>query len=166
MEPVFYILAFVAYFIYRIWLESQKLKKQAREQAEKLPPPPVAVPAVTKKKVEMVSRTTVIRKHEAPSGRDEFKQREVTRKPEQKHLQKKSTGRIKPDAESRSLETVFSEAEEAEKYEMTERKAMEDEHLSPYALAKKGVNPYASLLKNPQSVKTAFVLSQILERKY
>lgn len=46
----------------------------------------------------------------------------------------------------------------------TERK--KDQHFAPYQITKRAISPYAKLLKNKDSFKQAFILSEILNKKY
>jgi hypothetical protein len=47
-----------------------------------------------------------------------------------------------------------------------DRVALADEHFTPYSIKTKSTNEYVEMLKNASSVKKAFVMAEILKRKY
>ncbi|MFN3404179.1 MAG: hypothetical protein ACK40G_08815 [Cytophagaceae bacterium] len=69
------------------------------------------------------------------------------------------------DEELLAEQTVKSHYERGLAYK-NDRISLPDEHLEHYTTPKTFINPYAAMLKNPQTLKQAIVLSTIMERKY
>lgn len=173
METLIYIAIGIAYFIYQVMKESRKLKEQAQPKDQELPAPPVPVKPIISERVpektESVKRMERERAKKPPLSFDdilqEYEKKHHGRPARSEKLIKEKHKELTKEVAVQTLEKIESELETAKEI-LKERVPLADEHLNPYKLAKKGQNPYAALLKNPQSLRTAVVLSEILNKKY
>jgi hypothetical protein len=69
------------------------------------------------------------------------------------------------DEEDRAVDKMRKDREAAENLKK-DRIGLENEHLAPYSLSSDKSNKYAEMLRNPESLKAAFIAGEILRRKF
>ncbi len=155
-----YILAAVAYFLFSAWRKAFKATDEEAEakpqpmKEKKLPPKPVT-PAAPSTSFEDILRELQPKleraKEQAQTIREQIK-------PEQANPVI-SYEAVKPKAVS--LEEAANSRESTRRME-----ELRKQNFKPYAIQQPEVSPYAKLLRNPNSVREAFILSEIFQRKY
>lgn len=171
MENIYYILLALAYFVYQIVKENKKAQEQQKKKMEQQKTAPAS--STLNERIRPVSNTPVPneeREEEMPVSLEdifrEFKrevqtQKEVPRQAYQEPINEKRalfTEKAEPIKEGIEHESVVLKIKTAEDEKQPDKVWG---FISP-----KVNNPYATFLKNPQGIKTTFVVSEIFNKKY
>ncbi len=146
MENLIYIILGIIFFIVQIYRESEKLKKQSRPRQE---------PHLPERREQGEF---------FPASKKEKPEREVVsrhkRSPETASYRPKNVNESSHSSEHRPAEQQLPVKKENDSVESTAGKTVSSK--------KKTVsdNEYAGMFKNPQSVRGAFIASEIFNRKY
>lgn len=159
METLIYILIGIAFFIFKVIQEAGKQKKDAASKRPARNPQTYTPSKEPQWRTETARDTTANKpakpllkpkgKVEAATSWEELRQVLI-----EAEMQKQS---VKAPIESVNVEPI-SKITESEPEEV-------DEHLMHYKLIKDQKNPYGEILSDHDSLKKAFVLSEILKRR-
>lgn len=167
MSVAIYVLIIVAYFIYKVYKDTQKMKVNSQKKKEQTPTAsssqssPKSFEELLKEFAEQ--RTTDTQQ----STLSESVQKESERKkpveektliptkkvPDTVHKEKKG---IEPVKEKQAVLKKTTEPDSVQK----------DEYLQPYRFHTHKASFYARLLKDPVTLKQAVVLNEVLNRRY
>lgn len=117
---------------------------------------------VPKKETEPFTLEDVLR--EFGTGKENKKVVEEVKKPSYQPLDFEDTKPVVVDYDENLEDEEDTPSLEIKRGEVTI--SGQDSHFDPYLLNKKQENKYAAFLSNPEGLKTAFVVQEILNRKH
>lgn len=170
MESLIYILIGIILFLYQVFKESGKMKKEARKKRPDFEP--LHTPStkeredkyfddLQKKKEDLSRKFEKKRKEvlEPVSFEDLIEEIKGPKRTQKKMVSRQETAPEKPIYKKRITETP-----DLEKI-LPGKDYSSGSRAKIYQLQSDTSNPYASLFKNPESIKQAFIASEIFKRK-
>ncbi|WP_242928056.1 hypothetical protein [Pontibacter vulgaris] len=155
-----YILAAVAYFLFSAW------RKAFKGSGEVMPPN--QQPAKEKEMPVKPLRPIAPRTSFEDILRELQPKLERAKEQEAATLEEYKPRQPKPVVNYETITPKAISLEEPADRSVADKKMQESrrEAFKPYAIKQQQVSPYAKLLRNPNTAREAFILSEIFQRKY
>ncbi|TAE00673.1 MAG: hypothetical protein EAZ97_05175 [Bacteroidetes bacterium] len=157
-QIILYILAAVVYFLWQANKKSYK-GNEPTQQVSPDPEPEKPVEEPKKPKKPSITLESVLKEYERKIQDMPTKVDTTQEGGRKKTVDPKKSINLK-EGVKKKLSNFYKSSEDA----LHEKSELDNGHFSPYALPKETINPIGDMLSKPESLRNAFILSEILKR--